>query len=118
MGGNPLVGQMLNAYYKGAIGALTSCNCEEEMREEQGESFFSLGRLRHAREGGGREGEEHHVHELQPQGMDNEVHQLEDQVGGELAIGHQNAEENHYVTNVEDGRARSTACGLLATACV
>ena len=109
---------MLNAYYKSAIGALTSCNCEEEMRDEQSDSFFSLGRLRHAREGGGREGEEHHVHELQPQGMDNEVHQLEDQVGGELARGHQNAEENHYGTNDQDSRARSPARGLRTTICV
>ena len=53
----------------------------------------------------GREGEEHHVHERQPQEMDSDVHLLEGQVEGELERGHKNADEHHYVTNVVDGRA-------------
>ena len=75
-------------------------------------NHFSLsGQASACKAGGGREGEEHHVHVRQPQEMDSDVHLLEGQVEGELERGRRNADEHHYVINVVDGSASGTASG-------
>ena len=66
--------------------------------------FFS-GQASACRVRGGGRGEEHHVHERQPQEMDSEEHQLVCQAEGERERSHHDAEMNQCATNDEDGRS-------------